>query len=149
MHSLRTKLIVFGVLWAAVVVVAVIAVRYFTNPQWEIERHKSSMCALLEELNDNPDSGVRRDVETALSSHRTELIGLGYLEEVAYFVPIVEDPVRSNRLFNALREFRKSHCVSYWHFEPRPGAGVVIKVTDVPERHEEWKSIIESEGVSN
>jgi hypothetical protein len=136
----------FFALFVVIVVITVIAVQYFTNPQWAIDRHVAAMCALVEAIDDQTDSDASRAAQAALSEHRKALKRLDYLEEVEYFVPIVDNSIERDRLFNALRAFRKRHCVSYWNFEPRPGAGYLVKVTDVPPRQAEWEAIINRRG---
>lgn len=147
MEDRNRKIILFCVLWAVVVVVAIVAVQYFTNTEWVIDRHVKAMRSLSEEMDGGLDAAALRAARTAWFGHHQELIRLGYLEEWKYFAPIVKDDVRADQMLNALRAFKKTNWVSSMHFEPRPGEGLVINVADVPERQEDWKAIVDQFGV--
>jgi hypothetical protein len=134
---------IFCVAWTVIVVIAVVAVQYFTKTEWVIDRHVKAKRSLSEKMDGGLNTPPVRAARMAWYGHQHELIRLGYLEEWKYFVPIVNDDIHADELLNALQVFKMTNWVSSMHFEPRPGEGLVINVADVPERQEDWKAIVD------
>lgn len=148
MKRQRTKLIVFCVLWAVVVVAAGFGVRYFADPQRQIDRHIAEMRPLFDEMDGNPDLNESHPAQLAWNSHQEELIKLGYLEERMYTLPLLGQWSAQEKLFGALDKYEDENWISGWGFRPGLSGSLEIVIVDEPARFSGWQDVINDVGVA-
>lgn len=144
MRQQRTKLVVFCVLWVVVVAMAVYGVRYFADPQREIDQHLEAMRPLFEQTQREPDHRFASSpVRQEWIGHRDELRRLGFLEKRAFDVPLFALRSQQDALFEELDKKKSENWISEWSFLPGRNESLQITVVDEPDRLDGWKTVID------
>jgi hypothetical protein len=143
MRQQRTKLVIFCVLWVFVVAMAVYGVRYFADPQREIDRHLTALRPLYEQMQRETGHDASSPVRQEWNSRRDELRKLGYLEKREYYLPLFGMWAEQQKLFAVLDTKESESWISEWSFTQGPNETLAIVVMDEPHRLDGWKAVID------